>query len=135
MQCPKYITAITSSSTTTTTSVVCLFLFCLQSPWAHLHVVGMLRLCLCRKPTEIAHSFSFCSVSISVFMVLSTVFHSINSSDNSPLCFSVFPVFFLALLVFSTMYLFTNVSHSSDLILCDSLGLKHQLTNFASSQK
>ena len=31
-------------------------------------------------------------VSISIFMVLSTVFHSINSPDNSPLSHSVLPV-------------------------------------------
>ena len=39
----------------------------------------------------------FCSVlvSISVFMALSTVFHSINSLDNSPLSHSVLPVLFL----------------------------------------
>ena len=38
------------------------------------------------KPAGIAHSFLFCSVlvSISVFMALSTLFHSINSPDNSP---------------------------------------------------
>ena len=35
-------------------------------------------------------------VSISVFMALSTVFHSINSSNNSPLSHSVLPVFFSA---------------------------------------
>ena len=34
-------------------------------------------------------------VSISVFMALSTVFHSINSPDNSPLSHSVLPVSFL----------------------------------------
>ena len=34
-------------------------------------------------------------VSISVFMALSTVFHSINSPDNSPLSRSVLPVSFL----------------------------------------
>ena len=34
-------------------------------------------------------------VSVSVFMALSTVFHSINSPSNSPLCHSVLPVFFL----------------------------------------
>ena len=48
------------------------------------HVVGMLRF----KPTELAHSFLFC-------MALSTVFHSINSPDNSPLSHSVLPVLFL----------------------------------------
>ena len=34
-------------------------------------------------------------VSVSVFMVLSTVFPSINSPDNSPLSDSVLPVLFL----------------------------------------
>ena len=34
-------------------------------------------------------------VSVSVFMALSTVFHSINSPDNSPLSHSVLPVSFL----------------------------------------
>ena len=34
-------------------------------------------------------------VSISVFMALSTVFHSINPSDDSLLSHSVFPVLFL----------------------------------------
>ena len=34
--------------------------------------------------------FYFVPVSISVFMALSTVFHSTNSSDDSPLFFTVF---------------------------------------------
>ena len=34
-------------------------------------------------------------VTVSVFMALSTVFHSINSPDNSPLSHSVLPVSFL----------------------------------------
>ena len=34
-------------------------------------------------------------VSVSVFMALSTVFHSINSPDNSPLSHSVLPILFL----------------------------------------
>ena len=33
-------------------------------------------------------------LSVSVFMALSTVFHSISSSDNSPLFHSVLPVLF-----------------------------------------
>ena len=41
-------------------------------------------------------------LSVSVFMALSTVFHSINSPDNSPLSFSVLPV----LLVLSTIVSF-----------------------------
>ena len=58
-------------------------------------------------------------VSVSVFMALSTVFHSMNSPDNSPLSHSVLLVIFLpywsfqlyisglisALLVLSTIYL------------------------------
>ena len=50
------------------------------------------------KPTELTHSFffSFVLLSIScVFMTLSTVFHSINSPDNSPLSHCVLPVLFL----------------------------------------
>ena len=39
--------------------------------------------------------FYFVLVSISVFMFLSTIFHSINSPNNSPLSHSVLPVFFL----------------------------------------
>ena len=35
-------------------------------------------------------------VSVSVFMALSTVFHSMSSPDNSPLSHSVRPVLFLA---------------------------------------
>ena len=67
-------------------------------------------------PTLFLHSVF---VSISVFMTLSTVFHSINSSDNSPLSHSVLPVLFhFALLVLSTMYLFTKVCFSPDIILC-----------------
>ena len=38
-------------------------------------------------------------VSVSVSMALSTVFHSINSPDNSPLSYFVLPVFISALLL------------------------------------
>ena len=41
------------------------------------------------KPTELAHSLYSVLVSVSVFVALSTVFHSINSPDNSPLSPSV----------------------------------------------
>ena len=44
-------------------------------------------------------------VSISVFMALSTVFHSINSPDNSPFSHSVLPGLVSALLVLSTIYI------------------------------
>ena len=47
------------------------------------------------KPTELAHSFQFVLVSISVFMDVSTVFHSTNSPENSPPSNSVLPVLLL----------------------------------------
>ena len=72
-------------------------------------------------------------VSISIFMALSTVFHSINSLDNSPRSQSVLQGFISALLVLSTMYLFMKVSFSPRIILSDRLGLKSQLTNFAAT--
>ena len=61
----------------------------------------------------------FCSVlvSITVFMALSNVFHSINSTNNSLLSHSVLPVFF-ALLVFSSVYLSMKVFFNPDIILC-----------------
>ena len=65
--------------------------------------------------------FYFVLVSVSVFMALSTVFHSINSPNNSPLSHSVLLVLFLLfllLVIFPTTYLFTKVSLSPDIILC-----------------
>ena len=50
-------------------------------------------------------------VSVSVFKALSTVFHSINSPDNSSSLISV-------LLLFSTVYIFMVVSFNPDTILC-----------------
>ena len=51
--------------------------------------------CLRRKPTKLAYSFYSVFESVSVVMALSTVFHSINSPDESPLSDSVLPVFSL----------------------------------------
>ena len=57
---------------------------------------GCYGLCFWHKPTELAHSFFYSVlVSVSVFMGLSTVFHSINSPDNTPLSHSVLPVLFV----------------------------------------
>ena len=49
-------------------------------------------------PTKLAHSLFVNSVlvSLSVFMALSTVFHSVNSLDNSPFSHSVLPVLSLS---------------------------------------
>ena len=67
-------------------------------------------------------------VSVSVFVALSTVFHSINSPDNSPFSHSVLPAF-SALFVLSTMCLFMKISFSPDVIPSGCLCSKHQLTN------
>ena len=75
-------------------------------------------------PTPL-HSFL---VSVSVFMALSTVFHSIHSPDKLS-AFSLSSCGLIsALLILSTICLFMKVSHSPDVILCGWLGLKHQLT-------
>ena len=63
-------------------------------------MVGMLRfLSDINQPSFPTLFFSFFKnsvlVSISVFMAFSTVFHSINSPDNSPLSHPVLPVLFL----------------------------------------
>ena len=50
-------------------------------------------------------------VSVSVFVVFSTLFHSINSPDNSPLSHSVLPVLFVPYWSFQ-LYLFMKVSLS-----------------------
>ena len=67
------------------------------SPRAHLDMVGMLLAVYVfdiNQPNLPPPSYSVL-VSISVFMALSSVFHSINSPDNSPLSHSVLPVLFL----------------------------------------
>ena len=61
----------------------------LKSPWAHLYVVGTLRFMFDVNPPSLPTPFYSVLVSISVFMALSAVFHSINSYDNSPLSDSV----------------------------------------------
>ena len=90
------------------------------------------------KPTLLVHSFYSGLVSISVFMALSTVFHSINSPDNPPLSRSVLSVLFLPcwsfqlyiyIGPFNYIYLFMKVSFCPGIILCGWLGLKHQLTH------
>ena len=69
-----------------------LLLLCLIiSPRAHLHVVECCGLCSRARPLL---SISVL-VAISVFMALSTVFHSINPPDISLLSHSILPVLFL----------------------------------------
>ena len=56
---------------------------------------GHCELCSWHKPAKLAHSFFSVLVSVSVCMTLSTVLHSINSPDNSPLSHSALSVLFL----------------------------------------
>ena len=56
-------------------------------------------------------------VSISVFITLSTVFHSINSPDNSPLSHAVLLVLFVPCWSFQLYTSFMKVSLSPDVIL------------------
>ena len=86
-------------------------------------------LCFWHKPTELAHSFLFCSCVYFCLMVLSAVFHFIKSPDNSLLSHSVLPVLFLPAWSFQLYISLWKVSFSPDIILCGWLGLKHQLTN------
>ena len=64
--------------------------------------------------------FLFCScVCFCPFMALSTVFHSINSPDNSPLSHFVLSVSFLPYRFFKLYsFLFMKISFSPDIILC-----------------
>ena len=65
------------------------------------------------QPSLLTPSYSVL-VSVSVFMVLSTVFYSIHSPDNSLLSRSGL---ISAILVLSTIYLFMKVFFNPDIIL------------------
>ena len=69
-------------------------------------------------------------VSVSVFMALSAVFHSINLSYNFPFSHSVLPIVYsFALLALSTVYLLVKVSFSHDKIHTNRMSSKRQLIN------
>ena len=87
---------------------------------------GCCGLCPWHKPTELARSFYSALVSVSVFMALSTAFHSLIFPGITPLSHSVLLVLFLPYWSFQR-YMFLCVS--PDVILCGWLGLKHQLSN------
>ena len=96
------------------------------SPWAHLHVVGMLRLML---KTKLAHSYLFCfCVCFCLYGPFNCIsFHKFSRQLSA---FSLSsPGLISALLVLLTIYLFVKVSLIPDIVLCGWLGLKHQLTN------
>ena len=62
---------------------------------------GCYGLSIWHKPTELAHSFFILFLYLFVFIALSTVFHFINSPDNSPFSHSVLPVLSLPYWSFS----------------------------------
>ena len=74
----------------------------------------------------------FPPVSISVSIALSTVFYSINSSENSVFSLSS-SVLISVLLVLSTIYLFLEVSFRPGIIPSGWLGSKHQLTKLTNT--
>ena len=74
---------------------------------------GCYSLCQRHKPTELAHSFLFLFLCLFLFFVvaLSTIFHLINSPDNSPFFLLLLTLFFRR-----SIYLFMKVSLSPDMI-------------------
>ena len=95
------------------------------SPRVHLDAVRMLRFMSDIKQPSLPTPFYSVLVSISVFMALSTVFHSI--SPPTILCFLT--LFFRSYLYLSTIYHSSKVFFGPDVIHSGWLGSKHQLTN------
>ena len=67
---------------------------------------------------SLPHSFYSVLLSVSVFMAVSTVLHSMNSSDKLSAFSLCSPGLISAFLVLSTIYLVMKVSLSPDVILC-----------------
>ena len=88
------------------------------SPRTHLYVVGMLRFMSYINQPSLPTPFYSVLVSISVFMALSIVFHSIKSPEKSPLSHLVLPVLVLLSLGLSSKCLVIKFSLSPDIILC-----------------
>ena len=90
---------------------------------------GCCSLCLWHKPTELSHTFFFCScVCFCLYGPFNCIsFHKFSQQLSAfSLCSSDLISVLLAL---STIYLFMKVSLSADIILCVWLGLKHQPIN------
>ena len=81
--------------------------------WLTFHVVGMLWFMYDINQLSLPTPFYSVLMSISVFIALSTVFHFINSPDNSPFSHAVLPVLSFS---FSAIYPFMKVSFSPDVI-------------------
>ena len=81
----------------------------IESPLAHLHVVGMLRFMSEINQPSLLTLFDCVLVPISVYIALSSVFHSVNSHDNSPQSDSVLPDLFPP---FSYIFLYESLLQS-----------------------
>ena len=106
----------------------------MSSRWsmrAQLLVVGMLRFMSLTYTNRAYPLFLFCSCSVFAFMALSTVFHSINSADNSPpslsLCSSGLISALLVLSIFY-YYFFMKVFLSSHILIISSFTVTLTLT-------
>ena len=87
------------------------------SPRAHLLVVGMLRfLSDINQPSLPTPFFYSVLMSVFVFLALSTVFHSINSPNNSPFLTLFFRSYLCLTGPFNYIYLFIKVSFSPDIM-------------------
>ena len=100
----------------------------LSAPRVHLHVVGMLRVNVWRKPIELAHSFlkTFFLLCSCVYICFKGTFNWISFHKFSRQL-SVFLLYssclISALLVLSTIHRLMKVSFVPDVILCGWLGL------------
>ena len=94
---------------------------------AHLHMVGMFQCMSDINQPSLPTSFYFVLASVSISVAHSTVFHSIDSPDNSTLSSSILLVLFLP---YWSFQLSISLWKSSALTIhCGWLGSKHQLTN------
>ena len=98
-------------------------------PRAHLLVVGMSWFTSDTNQQSLPTPFYFVLASISVFMAHSTVFHSINSPNNSPLSDSILPVLPLPYWSFQLYISLWKSPSALIIILSGWLGSQHQLTN------
>ena len=103
---------------------------CFKFPWAHHHVVPTLQFMSDINRPSLPTSFYSVLVSISVFEALSTVFHSINSPDNSPFFSLCSCGLSSALLVLSTIIISLYEKFLQPWYNAYGwLGSKHQLTS------
>ena len=100
-----------------------------MSPWAHLHMVGMLQFMSDINELSLYTPFYSVLVSVSVFMALLNFISFLEFSRQLSVFSFSSSGLISALLVLSTIYLSMKVSFSPDIFHSGCLGSKHQLTN------